>query len=196
MYGPDLDWKKINAINRAKKLEEEKSENYNKAKAEGRIAAESGVTVDLKNKIRREILDEIQAGKLKEIEELEIKKACLEDSIENCGKDHTFKIEPRGEFETEMLFLTYAHHLGFYELVRNNKYPDYFAKKDGKKCTIELEYLSGFFISHNHDPAKADYIVCWRHNTDQIERLPANIIELKSALNHFYKSESLNISQP
>jgi hypothetical protein len=195
MYGPDLDYAKINAINRAKKLEEEKSENYNKAKAEGRIAAQQSVTADLEDKIRRKILNEIQAGKLKEIEELKIKKACLEDSIENCGKGHTFKVEPRGEFETEMLFLTYAHHLGFYELVRNNKYPDYFAKKDGKKCTIELEYLSGFFISHNHDPTKADNLVCWRHNTEQIERLPANIIELKSALNHFYKSEALNTSE-
>lgn len=185
MYEPD--YAKYNAINRARKLQEEKSEQYTRAKAEGRIAGQENVTAELKNKLRREILAEIRNDKLKEIKELEIRKASLEDSIENCRKNHTFTIEPRGEFETEMLFLTYAHHLGFYELVRNNKYPDYFAKKDGQKCTIELEYLSGSFISHNHDPAKADYVVCWRHNTDQIERLPANIIELSSKLAHFYK---------
>jgi len=185
MYGPD--YAKINAINRAKKLQEESNNAYDEAKKRGHEAGSKEVTIDLKQKLRAEILDEIKKGKISEIKELELRKAGLEDSIENCGKKHTFKIEPRGEFETEMLFLTYAHHLGFYELVRNNKYPDYFAKKDGKKCTIELEYLSGSFISHNHDPLKADNLVCWRHNTEQIDRLPKQVIELKSALAHFYK---------
>ena len=183
-------WPQIRKRNELNNLREDAANEHKKAKAEGRIAAQDSVTAELKNKIRREILNEIRAGKLKEIKELEIKKACLEDSIENCKKHHTFAVEPRGEFETEMLFLTYAHHLGFYDLVRNNKYPDYFAKKNGKKCTLEIEYLSGSFIAHNHEPAKADNLVCWHHNTDQTERLPANIIELQSILQKFYCPQS------
>ena len=186
MYGPD--YSKIHAIHKARELQEERNRNYNKAKEQGREAGKQEITSELEQKLRNQILKQIKDGKIEEIKLLEARKIGLETSLERCREQHTFVQIPRNEFETELLFLTYAHHFGFYDFVRNkfNKFPDYFAKKDGKKCTIELEYLSGFFIAHKHNPAEADWLVCWRHSTKQRDKLPANIIELKSELSEFY----------
>ena len=179
-------------LSRARKLEEEESKRFDKGYNKGMQLA---INKKAKNKALREIAEDKHKD-IKDLEEiienLKLKKDLLGDSIENCRKYHIFSKEPTKEYEVEALFLEFAHHLGFYDLRRNapNKFPDLFAKFEDKHRRIELEKLSGNFIAQKHDPTKADILVCWRHNTKQIERLPKEIIELKSKLQKFYYPQS------
>jgi hypothetical protein len=58
-----------------------------------------------------------------------------------------------------------------------------------EEVRIEFEYDSRSFLSHGHDPAGVDVIVCWRHNWPVCPK-GIEIIELSTLLNDVEQIET------
>ncbi|HET9839883.1 MAG TPA: hypothetical protein VFR84_16770, partial [Candidatus Angelobacter sp.] len=71
---------------------------------------------------------------------------------------------------------------GFTMLRMPGTFPDAEAMRtiDGKRCQllrVEFELESRNFLRHQHDPKKADLIICWEHNWPEC---PLPVLELKT----------------
>ena len=91
---------------------------------------------------------------------------------------------PVNEFGVIFLFGALAERMGFQMLRIQGEYPDgegFRVVAEGRlqRVKIEFELQSRNFLRHNHDPAKADLIVCWEHNWPDC---PLEVIELKKVL--------------
>ena len=54
-----------------------------------------------------------------------------------------------------------------------------------QRVRIEFEFVSRNFLSHGHDPAKCDMVVCWEHNW---EECPLEVLELSKAVKGMIES--------
>jgi hypothetical protein len=77
--------------------------------------------------------------------------------------------EPVNEMGVILLFGMVARQLGFIVESVQAAFPDCEAKMEvypgrWQRVRIEFEYESRAFKKHNHDAAKCDLIICWRHN--------------------------------
>lgn len=99
------------------------------------------------------------------------------ESIESAEKvDRAGVLIPTNEMGVMYLFSRYHEALGFEAPVHVGTHcPDGVFLKDGKKVRIEFEYLGINFVRHDHDPSKADLIVCWRNGA---KSLPLPSLEL------------------
>lgn len=93
---------------------------------------------------------------------------------------------PVNELGVVFLFGYIHESLGIYVESIESSYPDCLAKRklqDGRyeHLRIEFEYKSSNFIKHGHDPSKVDTIVCWSHDSNEIDE-NVEVIELKSLL--------------
>ena len=90
---------------------------------------------------------------------------------------------PLNELGVVFLFGMLAEKLGFVVMRIQKEFPDCEAMREVEPGRwqleqIEFEYLSRNFLTHGHDPALCDVIVCWEHNWPEC---PENleVIELK-----------------
>lgn len=93
---------------------------------------------------------------------------------------------PVNELGVVFLFGYIHESLGIYVESIEASYPDCLAKRklaDGKyeHLRIEFEYKSSNFIRHGHDPSEVDAIVCWHHDSKEIDE-NVEIIELRNLL--------------
>jgi hypothetical protein len=93
---------------------------------------------------------------------------------------------PLNELGVVFLFGMLAERLGFVVMRVQKEFPDCEAMREVEPGRwqlelIEFEYLSRNFLTHGHDPAGCDVIVCWEHNWPEC---PENleVIELKKEL--------------
>ncbi|HZU31200.1 MAG TPA: hypothetical protein VFB79_08805 [Candidatus Angelobacter sp.] len=89
---------------------------------------------------------------------------------------------PTNELGVILLFGALAEKLGFMVLRVQTEFPDCEAwrvveKERLQQVRIEFEYESRNFLSHAHDPAGCDLIVCWEDNWPEC---PVEVVELKS----------------
>jgi hypothetical protein len=93
---------------------------------------------------------------------------------------------PLNELGVVFLFGMLAEKLGFVVMRIQKEFPDCEAMREVEPGRwqleqIEFEYQSRNFLTHGHDPALCDVIVCWEHNWPECpERL--EVIELKSRM--------------
>jgi len=90
---------------------------------------------------------------------------------------------PVNEQGVVLLFGMMAAELGFIVEGVTTGYPDCEAKRRiatnperWQRARIEFEWQSRNFLSHGHDPAGCDVVVCWEHNWPAC---PVEVVELK-----------------
>jgi hypothetical protein len=93
---------------------------------------------------------------------------------------------PLNELGVVFLFGMLAEKLGFVVMRIQKEFPDCEAMREVERGRyqleqIEFEYLSGNFLTHGHDPALCDVIVCWEHNWPECPE-GLEVIELKSRM--------------
>jgi Homing endonuclease associated repeat len=91
---------------------------------------------------------------------------------------------PVNEMGVVFLFGAMASRLGFMVTWIGPQYPDGEAFREveqggWQRVRVEFEFNSRNFLSHSHDPAECDLIVCWEHNWVEC---PLEVLELKKAL--------------
>src|SRR5215472_14362686 len=91
---------------------------------------------------------------------------------------------PTNEAGVAVLFGAVARDLGFRITRVQNGFPDCEAMLEvepgrWQRKRIEFEYESRSFLSHGHQAANCNMIVCWRHNWPEC---PLEVVELKSAV--------------
>jgi len=106
-----------------------------------------------------------------------------------------FVYGPTNENGVVCLFGAMAEELGFLILKIQTAYPDCEAMRvlPGGRLTpvrIEFEYESRNFMTHMHDPAGCDLIVCWEHNW---EDCPLEVVELKKAVSNQRSAKGPNL---
>lgn len=85
-------------------------------------------------------------------------------------------------------FAIWARENGYEILESNEECPDLRVRKpDGDVEGFEVEKLASHFLDHNHDPADADRIVCWRD--DLGDEAPLPVIQLET---HIDAADSLH----
>ena len=90
---------------------------------------------------------------------------------------------PLNELGVVFLFGMLAARLGFVVMRIQKEFPDCEAMREVEPGRyqleqIEFEYLSRNFLTHGHDPAGCDAIVCWEHNWPECPE-GLEVIELK-----------------
>jgi hypothetical protein len=93
---------------------------------------------------------------------------------------------PLNELGVVFLFGMLAEKLGFVVMRIQKEFPDCEAMREVEPGRyqleqIEFEYLSRNFLTHGHDPALCDVIVCWEHNWPECPE-GLEVIELKSRM--------------
>lgn len=91
---------------------------------------------------------------------------------------------PVNEMGVVFLFGAMASRLGFMVSWIGTQYPDGEAFREveqggWQRVRLEFEFHSRNFLTHFHDPAECDLIVCWEHNWAEC---PLEVLELKKAL--------------
>jgi hypothetical protein len=88
---------------------------------------------------------------------------------------------PTSEMGVVSLFSALALKLGFAIIHIGTVYPDCecfrrVAPGRWQRVRIEFEFFSRNFLSHGHDPARCDMVVCWEHNWTEC---PLEVLELR-----------------
>lgn len=144
-------------------------------------AKASELELEYKKRFERWKSDELATEKQNMIENLRKDQNLLKSWIGN------FKV--RNEHGVVLIFGRFYEALGFSDLKSFNRgFPDCVAIREGKECRIELEYTSGNFVLHKHDPSKVDMVVCWKKDKE----LSVPVIELKS----FLESNGFKVKDP
>jgi hypothetical protein len=96
-----------------------------------------------------------------------------------------FAHAPTNEIGVAMLFTLVAEEFGFLIESVQIAFPDCFAYRQighgrWQRLRIEFEFLSRNFVSHAHDPAGCDLIVCWEDNWGK--DCPVPVFELKKMI--------------
>jgi HNH endonuclease len=91
---------------------------------------------------------------------------------------------PTNEHGVLFLFGKLADELGFAVMRLQSEFPDCKAmrrvdEKRWQEVWIELEFESRNFLTHMHDVAGCDLIVCWEHNWPEC---PLEVVELKKVV--------------
>jgi len=87
----------------------------------------------------------------------------------------TILFEVSNEMHVREWFALHAKEFGYSILVSQAAFPDYVLQDgDGKTYRVEVEYESGNFALHRHDPNGCDFILCWRHTL----MMPLPVLEL------------------
>jgi hypothetical protein len=84
--------------------------------------------------------------------------------------------EPVNEQGVIVIFSRDCERFGFEVISIGSSFPDAVVRKGGKNYLVEFEYVSSNFISHDHDPAECDLIICWEDNRPG--SFPIPVIEL------------------
>jgi hypothetical protein len=101
-----------------------------------------------------------------------------------CFLQSGMAFAPENEMGVVSLFSAMARKLGFVIAWIGSIFPDCEAFREveprrWQRVIIEFEFQSRNFLTHGHDPAKCDLIVCWEHNWPES---PLEVLELKQAV--------------
>lgn len=95
----------------------------------------------------------------------------------------TIKFTPSNEMNTREWFAVNLNKFDYNIVKSQTAYPDYILEDgNGQQIKAEIEYLSGNFIWHRHDPNNCDLVICWLHTVE----LPLPVLELSTGL--FYEA--------
>jgi hypothetical protein len=87
------------------------------------------------------------------------------------------KFVPKGEMGTREWFAAHLDEFGMSIINSATAFPDCIVETDdGEVLRAEMEYKSGNFIAHKHEPSGCDIVICWLHDSE----LPLPVLELST----------------
>jgi len=92
-----------------------------------------------------------------------------------------YKVIPKNEMQTREWLMAHLNDYDDLEVLSSNTaFPDCVLRYHGKVQNVEMEYESGNFIIHGHNPARCDLVICWIHTIN----LPIPVLELSTGTEH------------
>lgn len=76
--------------------------------------------------------------------------------------------EPENELGVIVLFAQRCEDAGFEIISIHSEFPDAIVKRNDQIYRAEFEYQASNFNLHGHDPRKADVIICWEKDCDNV----------------------------